>query len=293
MPSQPDHSLTLSRLRARGLVWQAGGEPAATESTVSQSTVSQLTEQQHQKLPSSIHTWPGIREQLGLLPGTTHLYLPASVGERLFAPQLLISAILSMTLEQELLKPIPSYSCVSIIGRYARPSILFVEQLLRADLRAEALRRILFIEPADTRSQFWTIQSALSSSVVPLVIADVTNLQKQKSRGLNLAAKKSEGIGLFVQKNAVDKQYAFSSLWQVQFHPPRTAKSPEICLRLELLRTKGTQKIQKNWIFSFKNKTTYKHSGIEHEDIPFSLSPLLAERSLQAPQQIRKFGTSE
>ncbi len=166
------------------------------------------------------------------------------------------------------------------IGRSTWPSPFLLEQLLgHRYSQDEIFSRCLFIDPPDTTSSLWAIETALKTSSLGVVIAHCEKLSLAVSRRFSLAARSSNVLGILLRpKNASLDITSSHSKWSIS--PTQNSEdSPQgIYLQeirptwnLELLRLKGSYCARSKWSLQAQENISSLSSREERHEASLSL----------------------
>jgi protein ImuA len=129
------------------------------------------------------------------------------------------------------------------IGKRCWPTPFLLDQ--------EILGNCLFIDPPTQELLLWSVESALRSSVVKLVIVDCPRVSLNATRRLSLAARKSSSMCILLRdRKDQDLPSSAATKWRVSPFPSTTTWPT---WKLDLLRSKGSHSDISSWIVSLES----------------------------------------
>ncbi len=133
--------------------------------------------------------------------------------------------------------------------------------------------RCLFIDPPNEKLLLWSIDTALRSPAVGVVVANLNKLSFPLSQRLTLAARTGNTIGLFyrpLHKGGLPKDTptAFTTRWLIR---PEVSMTAHPRWTIELLKYKGSAPRKTTWSVELCGSD-------DDQNVPLHLSPPVADR---------------
>jgi hypothetical protein len=225
----------------------------------------------------------------GFLPGTAHeLFVESGLRE---APSAIVSAIGAIVHRSRLKETSSTSKLAAWIGKSAWPTPHFLDHIFHAPAHSippqitalserkpastvsGSLSRCLFLDPPNQKATFWTIDTALRSPAVGVVIASLPKISFALSRRFLLASRTGDTIGLFYRPirqggRPQDTATAFTTRWLIR---PEVSTTSHPRWIIELLKYKGSAPRKTTWSVELCGSD-------DDQNVPLHLSPSVADR---------------
>lgn len=266
----------IEELIAHGLLWAGTGRPS-TEISLSPSTCSSV--------PFAIPEIDQSLPTLGLQRGGVHefFYHDPLLRERrssLLPTLLAQSTYTTLISESSWNRGFPSRAIVWIGKRvWPTPYALLSPEHSRAT-QETFLNSILFIDPPNSKLTLWTIETALRSKAVALVVAECPRISLTTSKRLELAARENSSTALLL-RDTRDLTLPSRALTKWVMAPtPSQHDSP--AWELSLVNMRGGLQKPLSWLI-----------GIHEQDSRISVRvfPRVVDQCHPAETSLARFGT--
>ena len=276
-----NRATAVEALYRRGIMWLAEGHAQYDSTTPSGAT--------RARRPNAIQPF-GITEidtllpEGGLLPGSAHeLFVESDLKN---APSAIVSTIGAIVHRTRLRGKTAPPKFALWIGKSTWPTPHFLEQIFHTPLyppspqstsfggtSQRALSNCLFLDPPSEKAAFWSIDSALRSPAVGVVIASLPKISFALSRRFLLAARTGKTIGIFYRPISVgklpkDTPTAFTTRWLIR---PEVSMTAYPRWNIELLKYKGSPPRQTTWSVELCGSD-------DDQNVPLHLSSPVADR---------------
>jgi protein ImuA len=140
------------------------------------------------------------------------------------------------------------------IGEWCWPAPFLLQNILsQYSSEQSLLAKCLFLNPQGEKALLESVDAALRSPAVAVVVADLPRLSFPVSRRFALSCAKNNTLGLFVRNiREVTFSTAAETKWKISPYP---SPEPLVSWRIHLLKSKGHQAEQKRWIVTLDDST--------------------------------------
>jgi len=263
-------------LTARGLLWAGTGRPS-TEISLAASSCSSVPfsiPEIDQSLPAGGLQRGGLHEffyQDPLLPERRSSLIPTLLAQ---------STYTTLASESSWNRGAPSRAIVWI-GRHAWPTPYALLSHEHSRVTQETfLNSVLFIDPPNTKLTLWTIETALRSNAVALVIAECPRISLTASKRFELAAREYGSTALLL-RDPRDLTLPSRALTKWVMTPtPSRHNTPT--WELSLANARGGLQKQLSWLI-----------GIHEQESSISVRvfPRVVDQCHSAETSLARFGT--
>ncbi len=230
----------------------------------------------------------------GFLPGTAHeLFVESGLSN---APSAIVSTIGAIVHRSGSKETSSTSKLAAWIGKSAWPTPHFLDHIFHAPLgstpphgtalsdpdlvstSSASLSRCLFLDPPNEKVNFWSIDTALRSPAIGVVIAALPKISFALSRRFLLASRIGNTIGLFyrpIRQGGLPKDTAtaFTTRWLIR---PEISMTSHPRWIIELLKYKGSAPRRTTWSVELCGSD-------DDQNVPLHLSPSVADRRSTSP----------